>query len=240
MKKRITTFNVAVAQLTSTLMLPIIWVLVGSISQWLLNGTGIFTEKITQPVYYLILIVSYYFGLKYSFLYVSKHLIVTQPKKSAAISSFLFSLGLLTIYLAFYSYSGEHVFYRVVTFFILAYMFVTMTKKYFDSLESDNTMNEYNLVSQIGFTIVNLSLIVMLAILTIWLIKDYPWTQGLYYAVLIAWMGDYGSKINDFLFIPYFYKEKTVVPYKKAIVSLSVTLPVNIFLFYMIDAGALS
>jgi hypothetical protein len=32
-KKRITIFNVAIAQLTSALMLPILWILVGSIAQ---------------------------------------------------------------------------------------------------------------------------------------------------------------------------------------------------------------
>ena len=239
-KKRITVFSVAVAQTTSALMLPILWILVGSIAQWFLNGTETLSEETTQPIYYLILIASFYGGLKYSFWYVSKKLIMTQPKKSAKISSFLFCLGLLSTYYAFYAYSGEHDYLRVVTFFILAYMYIILTSKYFSSFEPDDQLNEYSFMLQVGFTVVNISMVIMLAILTLWLIKEHPWTYGLYTMVLVLWMGNYGSKINNFLFVPYFYKDQEPVPYKKVLASLGLTIPVNTFLFYMISKGTLS
>jgi hypothetical protein len=74
-KTRITSLNVAVAQLTSTLLLPIICFLIGTIAKWLLVDNEI----------------------------VSKNLVITQPKTSAKISIFLFYLGLLSVYFAFYS-----------------------------------------------------------------------------------------------------------------------------------------
>jgi hypothetical protein len=239
-KRRITVFNVAIAQLTSTMMLPIIWILVGSILQWLLVGTTNLSDGIASLFYYLILIGSYYGGLRYSFWYVSKNLVVTQPKKSAKIASFLFFFGLLSTYFVFYSYHGEHNYFRLITFFILAFMYLTLTNKYFSSLKPDDNMKEYSLTLQVVFTIVNLSLVIMLAILTIWLVKDYPWTMGLYYAVLACWMGDCGSKINNFLFVPYFHKDHEPIPIKKVFFILGLTIPINAFLIYMISKGALS
>jgi len=239
-KTRITALNVAVAQLTSTLLLPIIWILIGTIAVWLLVGTEKVSDNIATPVYYLVLILSYYLGLKYSFSYVSKNLVVTQPNKSAKISSFLFYFGLISIYLGFYLYNQEHNYLRVITYIIIAFVFTTMTKKYFSSLEPDNMLNEYSLILQVGFTIVNISLVVMLAILTLWLMMTYPLIQGLYYILLAFWMGGYGTKINNFLFVPYFYEDGEPFPYKKVMASLLLSVPINIFLFYMISIGALS
>jgi len=239
-KTRITALNVAVAQLTSTLLLPIIWILIGTIAVWLLVGTEKVSDNIASPVYYLILILCYYLGLKYSFNYVSKNLVVTQPNKSAKISSFLFYFGLMSIYLGFYLYNQEHNYLRVIAYFIIAYLFTSMTNKYFSSLEPDNRLNEYSFLIQVGFTIVNISLVIMLAILTLWLMIEYPLTQGLYFMVLAFWMGDYGTKINNFLFVPYFYQDGESYPYKKVMASLLLSIPINIFLFYMISMGALT
>lgn len=239
-KKRLTVLNVAVAHLTSALMLPIIWILIGSIIQWILGETKTLSNHISSPLYYLVLIASYYGGLKYSFWYVSKNIIVTQPKKSSKLSSFLFYLGLLLIYYAFYTYLDEHNYLRLGTFFVLAYMYTTLTSKYFSSLEPDNELNEYRFMQQIGFTVVNISLVIMLAILTIWLIKEYPRAYGFYIIILVFWMGDYGSKINNFLFVPYFYKDGETVPYKKVFVSLCISIPANIFLACTINQDSLS
>ena len=239
-KTRITTLNVAIAHLTSALLLPIIWILVGTIAVSILVETETMSDNIASIVYYLILILSYYLGLKYSFYYVSKNLIVTQPTKSAKISSLLFYFGLISIYFAFYFYNQEHNYLRIITFFIIAFVFTSMTKKYFSLLEPDGKLNEYSFILQLGFTFVNISLVVMLAILTVWLIMEYPWTEGLYIALVFLWFRDYGTKINNFLFVPYFYKNGDHKPYKKAIASLSLSIPINIFLFYMISIGALS
>ena len=239
-KTRITALNVAVVQLTSTLLLPVIWILVGTIAVWLLVGTEKITDDIATPIYYLILILSYFLGLKYSFHYVSKNLIVTQPNKSAKISSFLFYFGLISTYLGFYLYTQEHNYLRVITYFIIAFVFTTMTKKYFSSLKPDNKLNEYSFILQIGFTIVNLSLVIMLAILAIWFIIKYNGIYLSYILLIVFWMGNDGYKINNFLFIPYFYKDGEPKPYKKVMASLFLSVPINIFLFYMISIGALS
>ncbi len=239
-KTRITALNVAVAQLTSALLLPIIWILIGTISVWILVGTEKISDNIASPIYYLILILSYYLGLKYSFTYISKNLVVTQPNKSAKISSSLFYFGLISIYLVFYFYNQEHNYLRLITFFIIAFVFTTMTKRYFLLLESDNKLNEYSFILQVGFTIVNISLVVMLAILAIWLMMKYNGVYLSYVLILVFWMGDNGNKINNFLFIPYFYKDGEPKPYKKVIAILLLSVPINIFLFYMISIGALS
>ena len=237
---RITSLNIAVAQLTSTLLLPIIWFLIGTIAKWLLVDNETVSNNIALPIYYALLITSYYVGLKYSFRYVSKNLVVTQPKTSAKISIFIFYLGLLSVYFAFYFFYEEHNHERILAFIILAYMYTTMTNKYFSSLEPDSELNEYSFILQVCFTIVNILLVVMFAILAIWLMMEYNGVYLMYVLIIVYWMGDDGYKINDFLFIPYFYKDGESKPYKKIIASLLLSVPINIFLFYMISMGALS
>lgn len=238
-KKRITTLNVAIAQLTSALLLPIVWSLIGTIIVWLLIESGRIPDNIAYIVYYTILIISYYVGLKYSFYYVSKNLTVTQPKKSAKISIFLFYFGLVAIYIGFYFYYNNHNYYRMASYLIIAFIYTIMTNKYFLSLEPDNKLNEYSFILQVCFTVVNFSLVVMLAIITIWLIMEYPWTEGLYIALVFLWLRGYGTKINNFLFLPYFYKNGEKKPYKKLIIILFLSIPINILLFYLISIGAL-
>ena len=61
-KTRITALNVAIAHLTSVLLLPIIWILVGTIAVSILVETESMSDNIASIVYYLILILSYYLG----------------------------------------------------------------------------------------------------------------------------------------------------------------------------------
>jgi hypothetical protein len=80
----------------------------------------------------------------------------------------------------------------------------------------------------------------MLAILAIWLMMEYNGVFLMYTLIIVFWMRDDGYKINNFLFIPYFYKKGKQKPYKKIMASLLLSVPINIFLFFMISTGALS
>lgn len=236
-KDRITSLNISVAHITSTMLLPIVWILIGILVKWLYIPSETTLDQITSYVYYILLIGSYYIGLKYSFRYLTNNFIITNPKTSAYISIFVFSLGVILIYLSFYFYAKEHNYLRMFSFFIISYLFIIMTNKFFSILEPNKKCNEYSIPLQIFITIINLSLFIMLSALGIMFVQGYPWSEILLLIVVFLWVKDFGKSINEFLFIPYFYKNEKSEIYKKSILILALTIPINSFLYYLISLG---
>ncbi|MFC2073720.1 hypothetical protein ACFLR3_00570 [Campylobacterota bacterium] len=239
-KVRATTYNIVMTQLASVLIFPIVWILFGSIFTWVIIETETLPSSVTQLLYYLGLLGSYYLGLKHSFKYMSKTIIVTQPKVSGKVSSFIFVSGLIGVYYAWYIFTNEYDFFRMGAFIILGYMYTLLTYKYFNTLEVDDETLEYSFLYQVCFTIVNVSVVLAIGIglgLMMWFIKDYTLSYSIY--LLMAPLGllavnKHMDKVNHTLFIPYFYRGEESMPLKRITTTLFITIPINAILLYIL------
>ena len=125
-------------------------------------------------------------------------------------------------------------------FIILGYMYTFLTYKYFNTLEVDDEILEYSFLYQVCFTIVNVSVVLAIGIslgLMMWFIKDFAWSYSIY--LLMAPLGllvinKYMDKVNQALFIPYFYTGEERMPLKKITTTLLITVPINVLLFYLL------
>jgi len=239
-KIRATTYNIVMLQFSSVFMLPIVWILFGSIFEWVFIEFETLTILEVKLFYYVGLIGSYYVGLKHAFSYISKNIIVTKPKTTGKISSFIFLFGLVSVYYILYKFSKEYDYFRMLAFMILGYLYTFMTYKYFNTFIIDNKIMEYSFLHQVLFTIINLSVVMVVGIsvsLIIWFIKDYKWSYYIYILiaplVLLA-ITKHTNKINKVFFIPYFYKKGDTFPLNKICILLAITIPINIILFYIV------
>jgi hypothetical protein len=239
-KVRATTYNIVITQLSSVLMLPILWILFGSIFKWVFIETETLPSSVAHLLYYLVLIGSYYIGLKHSFSNMSKKIIMTQPKVSGKISSFLFVSGLISVYYIWHIYTDEYDYFRMGAFIILGYMYTLLTSKYFNTLEVDDEIIEYSFLHQTFFTVINLSVVLVISIslgLMIWFIKDYTWSYFIYILIVpvgVVVVNKYMDKVNKVLFIPYFYTGEKGIPLKRILTILMITVPTNSILFYIL------
>lgn len=231
-QNRLTTFNISTSHVIQTSFLfPIVWLIVGSFVKMILNDKGFIPLEILSLVYYLIMLISFYLGIKYSLAYINKKIIVSQPQNTAKQSILWFLFGAVSINYAFYYFEESLNFIRIITTVLIIVMFIKLTTKYFNSIEADNEYIEYSLPLQIVIFLANLSLIIMLFI-TYGIYHESIWIHLLITPFLIALIVFLQDKID--IFVPFFYKKNEIPNFKKPYIVLAITLPINIILIQII------
>jgi len=135
-KVRRTSFGVVSSHIISTTMLfPLFWLIAGLLAKALLVQNNIIPEPLVSFLYYLIMLGSYYLGIKYSLYFIDKKIIVALPEQSSRQAIIAFStLVVVSNYALFYFQETIYI-QRIIFSLLLIYMFAVITKKYFNSLE---------------------------------------------------------------------------------------------------------
>jgi hypothetical protein len=228
-----TTFGVVTSHIiSSSLLFPVVWLIAGSLGKALLIANAMATEPIASIVYYGVMLLSFFLGIKYSLYYINKKVEVAMPKQSGQQSIALFSILVIAVNYGLYYFEGNINYYRLVMSLGLVYLFAVMTKKYFNSLDKTDYL-ECSFPSQIIILLANFSLLVMLLLLFGTLQElYYPWVRVSIIAVVLTLA--FASGLLNKPFVPFFYKEGEPKPLKNAFISLAVTLPVNAFFYTVI------
>lgn len=229
-RRRVTTFSVVSSHIiSSSTLFPIAWLIIGSFAQMILVQEQIVHEFILAALYYIVMLASFYAGIKYSLSFIDKRYIVLNPKSSLKFSILIFLFGVLFINYLFIHFEETFNWFRLLFSVFLTYMFVTLTDKYFKGLEPNSEYLEYPLVWQVFFMLTNLLLLIALFTSYIILVKVYPSMHLLLILVLVMWFGPYSHIINKF-FIPFLYKINEEIAIKRAIIVFLIALPVDYLL----------
>ena len=235
-----TTFGVMTSHVvSSSALFPLLWLVIGSIGKAMLLQESLINETVANIIYYAGMMLFFYFGIKYSLYYINKKVFVTLPKQSGQQSIILFALLVVAVNYGLFYFEETINIMRILFSFMLVYMFTVITKKYFDSLEETENM-ECTFIGQIIVLLANLSIFV--SMFALYGILDTIWTQELHLsshilstviAGLIAFLS-YKRNIVNKIFVPFFYKEDEEKPIKYALVTLAITLPLNIGLYFVV------
>jgi len=224
-KIRRTTFGVVSSHIiSSSFLFPLFWLVAGSLGKALLVANGTVSDPYASIVYYAGMLLSFYFGIKYSLYYINKKVSVTLPERSGQQSIVVFALLIVAANYGLYYFEESINYYRLVMSLGLAYMFAVMTKKYFNSLEAADYL-ECTFTEQIVILLANLSLFVMLLLLFGIMRELAPWIRLSIIAAALAVAFSTGFLNKPF--VQFFYKRDEPKPLKKAFLVLAVTLPVN-------------
>lgn len=230
-----TTFGVVSSHIISTVFLfPLLWLIAGSLAKGLLTLYYPILEPYLSTVYYLIMLGSFYLGIKYSLYYINKNVSVALPEKSGRQSILFFSaLVIISNYTLFYFENSINI-QRLIFSLILLYMFAVMTKRYFHTLEKSSYI-ECIFFLQIIILISNLSILISL-FLTYGVLHESSVTLKLIVTsafiplLLILTQFD----VVDKVFIPFEYEVGKQKPIKKALLTIAVSIPINILLLLYI------
>ena len=229
-KRRVTTFSVVSSHIiSSTMLFPVLWLIIGSVIYLILEQKQVLPISLITIFYYIVMLASFYAGIKYSLSFIDKRYIVSNPELSLKFSILFFLIGVLLINYIFIYFEEALNWFRLIFSILLLYMFVTLTNKYFKSLEADIEYIEYPFLWQVLFLFTNFSLLIAALTSYTILVSVYSWMHSLLIFVLIIWFGPY-SKVIDKLFIPFFYKSNEEIAVKRSIIVLLIALPVDFLL----------
>jgi len=227
-----TTFGVMTSHvISSSILFPLFWLITGSISNAMLVTKYMINETLANGIYYAVMLLFFYFGIKYSLYYINKKVSVTLAKQSAKQSIILFvALVIATNYGLFYFEDSINVM-RIFFSITLVYMFSVMTKEYFDSSEETEHL-ECTFIGQMTVLIANLSMLIALVVLFAIFSEITPLAR---YALLaVIFIVSLKTEIFNKIFVPFFYKEGEPKPMKHALTVLAITLPLNAGLYFIV------
>lgn len=234
-KIRRTTFGIVSSHIISTTMLfPLFWLIAGLLVKALLIQNKIILEPFVSFLYYLIMLSSYYLGIKYSLYFIDKKVEVALPEQSARQAIITFStLVVVSNYALFYFQETIYI-QRIVFSLLLIYMFSVITRKYFHSLEKSDYI-ECKFFLQVIILIANFSVLISILMTYAILHESHFAIRMILVSAFIPIMLIF-SKVNivDKIFIPFEYKTNEPKPIKKALITLGITIPVNMVLIYFI------
>ena len=237
-----TTFGVMTSHvISSSSLFPALWLIVGLIGKSILISENLINETLANSIYYAIMLLFFYFGTKYSLYYINKKVAVSFPKESGQQSIILFiSLVILVNFGLFYFEQSLNTLRNIFSL-LLVYMFITLTKKFFNSLEETGYL-ECTFIGQISVILANLSILTLFVIPAGFVATFAPKEYMLEYFIfmeptlfiimlIIYWKTDIFKKLS---LLSFFYQHDEPKPIKKASVILAITLPVNSILFYVL------
>ena len=231
-KVKRTTFGVmTVHVISSSTLFPTFWLIAGSLVKALLVANGIIIEPFASTLYYMVMLGSFYLGIKYSIYYINKKIQVALPKQSGRQSIILFFLIVIAVNIAFIYFENSINFQRIIFSIFLVYMFIQMTNKFFHSLEQTEYL-ECSFLAQIVVLIANFSL--FLSFLFIYaIIRELNPIVNLIITPVVFYLALAVESFSK-VFVPFFYLPNEPKPIKKAIFLLLVTLPLNAGLWTII------
>ena len=231
-KVKRTTFGVmTVHVISSSTLFPTFWLIAGSLVKALLVANGIIIEPFASTLYYMVMLGTFYLGIKYSIYYINKKIQVALPKQSGRQSIILFFLIVIAVNIAFIYFENSINFQRIIFSIFLVYMFIQMTNKFFHSLEQTEYL-ECSFLAQIVVLIANFSL--FLSFLFIYaIIRELNPIVNLIITPVVFYLALAVESFSK-VFVPFFYLPNEPKPIKKAIFLLLVTLPLNAGLWTII------
>jgi len=217
--------------ISSSTLFPVFWLIAGSIGKAMLISKEIINETLANGIYYAIMLLLFYLGIKYSLYYINKKVIVTFPKQSAQQSIILFSILVIATNYGLYYFENSLNILRIFFSLVLIYMFSIMTKKYFDTLDETEHI-ECTFVGQIIVLAANLSMFISI-IVPVGIISGIN-PLAKYILLIIAFVVGLKTQIFNKTFVPFFYKEGEPKPIKYALIVLAITLPLNVGLYFIV------
>lgn len=229
-RSRVTTFSVVSSHIiSSSALFPVVWLIIGSFLQTILVQKQILNEPVVTGLYYIVMLASFYGGIKYSLSFIDRRYIVSNPQSSLKFSILSFLFGVLFINYLFIYFEESFNWFRLSFSILLTYMFVILTNKYFSAINPNTEYIEYPFLWQIFFMLTNLLLIIAFFISYMILSRVFPWIHAFLVFALVIWFSPY-SEIIEKLFIPFFYKNNEKIAFKKATIIFLIALPMDLFL----------
>lgn len=218
--------------ISSSVLFPLLWLIIGSIGKSLLISQNLINQPLADAIYYLVMLLMFYFGIKYSLYYINKNVSVAMPKQSEKQSIILFTSLVLAVNYGLYYFEDSLNIMRIIFSFALIYMFIIMTKKYFDSLE-DSEYIECTFIGQVLILLANTSIVITL--LTIYGIISNITPYARYIVVIISIVVALKTDLFKHFFVAFFYRKNEKKPLKHALTMLVITLPINIALYILLS-----
>lgn len=239
-KIRRSTLSIVILHVIATsIYFPLLWLIGGYFFKLWMISKGAY-EIAAEMLYYVIMIKSYYLGIKYSLYHIESKVDIADPRKVARYSVILFSILAAGVNYAFYHYQGSVHLLRLVVSFGIVYMFHVLSVRFFYTLKSRGEERECTVFNQVVIVVANLSMLVSLLVTYVFLgfiglyveLKEFAFGVQMFFVTAVAYYLYLGEQIpRKSLFVPFLYQEGEPKPIKKAVRLLLVTIPLNVILW---------